>query len=174
LPEVFCTTVSDISCEPEVGPDYRNAGESSHSISGIPGCNDYLFHVCRMGIRLAYRVGGPAHVCGSDTPPTGDRRMVAEDLDQSDIIVASAGQVSCDLDGETVILSVASGLYFGLDPVGTFIWSRLQESRTVAEIRDDVMREFEVERERCERDLTDLLRQLAEFGLIEVERPPLD
>jgi hypothetical protein len=100
--------------------------------------------------------------------------MVAEDLGLSDVVVASAGQVSCDLDGETVILSVATGMYFGLDPVGTFVWSRLQQSRTVAEIRDDVTREFEVEPERCERDLADLLRQLAEFGLIEVESPVAD
>jgi hypothetical protein len=108
-------------------------------------------------------------------PKPGDREtMVAEDLDLSDVVVASSGQVSCDLDGESVILSLASGLYFGLNPVATFIWNHLQQSRIVAEIRDDVTREFDVESERCERDLMDLLRQLAEFGLVEVESPPVE
>jgi hypothetical protein len=97
--------------------------------------------------------------------------MVAEDLDMRVTVVASSGQVSCDLDGETVILSVANGQYFGLNPVATFVWNCMQESRTAAEIKDDVMREFDVESERCESDLLDLLKQLSEFGLVDVESP---
>ena len=83
-------------------------------------------------------------------------------------VVASPDQVSCDLAGETVILSLTNATYYGLDAVGTFVWALLRERRTVAELRDEVSRVYAVEREDCERDLVDLLRDMAEHGLVEV------
>ena len=94
-------------------------------------------------------------------------------LDMKSVVVAGPGQVSCDLDGETVILSVASGLYYGLDPVGTNIWNKLQSQRTVQEIRDELLREYDVDPERLERELLALLEQFAEHGLVDVEHPAL-
>jgi hypothetical protein len=83
-------------------------------------------------------------------------------------IVAAREQVSSDLGGEVAILDLKSGTYYGLDAVGARIWSLLQEPRTVEEIRDVLVREYEVDDERCERDLVALLQRLADEGLIEV------
>jgi len=44
----------------------------------------------------------------------------------------------------------------------------MREPTRVADIRDAIASEYEVELERCERDVLDLLRQLATEGLIEV------
>jgi hypothetical protein len=60
-------------------------------------------------------------------------------------------------------------VYYGLDAVGARIWSLIQEPRTVNEIRDILLEEYEVEPERCERDLLALLQKLADEGLIEVK-----
>ena len=84
------------------------------------------------------------------------------------IIVAIKEQVSCDLAGEAVILSLKDGVYYGLDPVGARIWSLIQEPRTLVEVRDAITDEYDVEPERCESDLLKLVRQLADNGLIEV------
>lgn len=83
-------------------------------------------------------------------------------------IVATKDQVSSDLDGEAVILNLKTGIYLGLDTVGTRIWKLLQESKTVKDILDTLILEYEVELERCERDLLALLQRLADEGLIEV------
>jgi hypothetical protein len=84
-------------------------------------------------------------------------------------VVAAKDQVSSDLGGEVAILDLKAGVYYGLDAVGARIWSLIQEPRTVNEIRDILLEEYEVEPERCERDLLALLRRLADEGIIEVE-----
>jgi hypothetical protein len=87
------------------------------------------------------------------------------------MVVATAEQVSTVLGEETVILQLEDDVYYGLDPVGTSIWQLLQEPRPVAEIRDRIVAEYDVDNERCERDLAVLLRDLAERRLIDVSEP---
>ena len=82
--------------------------------------------------------------------------------------MAAKDQASSDLGGEVAILDLKAGVYYGLDAVGARIWSLIQEPRTVNEIRDILLEEYEVEPERCERDLLALLRRLADEGLVEV------
>jgi hypothetical protein len=67
-----------------------------------------------------------------------------------------------------VVFHYDKGLYFGLNEVGTLIWNQVQQPRTVHEIRDAILREYEVSDEQCDRDLFALLRQLSEKGLLEV------
>ena len=86
----------------------------------------------------------------------------------SSTVVAPKDQVSSDLGGEVAILDLKAGVYYGLDAVGARIWSLIEEPRTVNEIRDILLEEYDVEPERCERDLLVLLRRLADEGLVEV------
>jgi len=83
--------------------------------------------------------------------------------------VAAKDQASSDLGGEVAILHLKAGTYYGLDVVGARIWSLVQEPRTVKEIRDVLVSEYEVEPDRCESDLIALLKRLADEGLIEVK-----
>lgn len=86
----------------------------------------------------------------------------------SSVVVATKDQVSSDLAGEAIVLSLATAMYYGLDQVGARIWELMREPTRVADIRDAIASEYDVELERCERDVLDLLRQLATEGLIEV------
>lgn len=83
-------------------------------------------------------------------------------------IVVARDQVFSNLDEEVAILGLKKGVYYGLNPVGARIWNLIQEPRTVAEVRDAILEEYEVELDRCERDLLALLENLAAEGLIEV------
>ena len=82
------------------------------------------------------------------------------------IVVAAKEQVSCNLAEEAVILNLKAGVYYGLNPVGARIWNLIQEPRTVDEIRDAILEEYDVDPDRCERDLLVLLRDLAAKELI--------
>lgn len=88
------------------------------------------------------------------------------------IVVASKDLVSCDLAGESVILNINNGMYYGLDQVGSWIWNTLKDPISVQDIRDHLIREYNVEAERGERDLLALLSELADEGLIEVKDGP--
>ncbi len=82
-------------------------------------------------------------------------------------VVASQEQISSDLAGRQVLLNIKSGVYYGLDPVGTRIWSLLQEPRQVSEIRDTLLAQYDVSPERLEHDLIALLGKLVDAGLVE-------
>ena len=73
---------------------------------------------------------------------------------------------SCELGGEAVVLNLDTGVYYGLDVVGTQIWKLLQEPRSLAELRDLVVDEFDVAPDRCEADLHPFVGLLNSHGLV--------
>jgi len=81
-------------------------------------------------------------------------------------VVASKEQASADLGDEAAILNLKDGVYYGLDPIGARIWKLVQTPRTVREVRDTLLEEYDVEADRCENDLIALLQQLAKNDLI--------
>jgi hypothetical protein len=84
------------------------------------------------------------------------------------LVVAVKENLSCALGEETAILQMRSGVYYGLDPVGARLWNLLVEPRTVEELRETLLAEYEVEPARCEEDLLALLEKLHSKGLIEI------
>lgn len=89
-------------------------------------------------------------------------------MDADTRVAAARDQVSVEVEGEAVILSLADGVYYGLDPVGARVWQLMEQPRTVAELRDAVVAEWEVDAPTAERDLLELLADLAARGLVEV------
>lgn len=83
-------------------------------------------------------------------------------------ICAIPEQLSSDMNGEAVILDLQSGGYYGLNEVGSFIWQFVQERKTIGEVRTAVLNEFEVAPDICDRDLTQLIKELESKHLITV------
>ena len=88
---------------------------------------------------------------------------------QDTVVAVTPSAVSADMGGEEIILNLTSGIYFGLDAVGARIWSLLKEPRSVANILETLLAEYDVESERCKADLLALLTNLSEAHLIEVK-----
>ncbi len=84
------------------------------------------------------------------------------------IVVAASEQVSCALGEEAAILNLKNSVYYGMNPVGARVWDLLKQPRSVAELRDTLLEEIEVDEERCGKDLLALLGTLQGEGLIEV------
>jgi hypothetical protein len=93
-------------------------------------------------------------------------------VSRNSTVVATRDQVSSDLKGEVAILDLKAGVYHGLDAVGARIWHLLQESKTADQLRDVLLQEYDVDADRCERDLLALLQRLADEGLVEAEDAP--
>ena len=85
------------------------------------------------------------------------------------IVSAIGGQLSADLEGEIVILHLESGVYFGLSDVGARIWELIQEPRSVGDVRDALLKEYDVDASRVERDVLALLSELASHKLVEIQ-----
>lgn len=84
------------------------------------------------------------------------------------VVVATSEQVSCPLGQESAILNLKNSMYYGMNPVGTRIWTLLKEPRSVQQLRDALLNEYDVDAALCERDLLDLLGKMKSEGLIEV------
>lgn len=83
--------------------------------------------------------------------------------------MASEDVVARDVGGEMVLLDLASGLYFGLDPVGSRAWERLSESAvTLGELTDVIEAAFYAPRDVIAADLERLIAQLTEKKLVEI------
>ena len=95
-------------------------------------------------------------------------------LTLNSVVSRTKEQVSCDVGGEAAVLNLANGAYYGLDAVGARIWNLLGVPRTVGQLRDTLLKEYEVAAEPCERDLWRFLSELAGEGLIEVRQGPLE
>jgi hypothetical protein len=69
---------------------------------------------------------------------------------------------------ETVLLDLASGTYYGLDPVGARIWELIGEEKTLGEICHVMLEEYDVSRVELEGDTLRLAEELKQQGLIEI------
>lgn len=70
------------------------------------------------------------------------------------------------VDDEYVILEVTSGRYFSLEEVGALIWEQLENERTTDELIDAVVSAYDVDPERAAADVTDLIADLVDSGLV--------
>ncbi len=101
--------------------------------------------------------------------------MLANDsLDPATILRSSRGPIATSVPGETVILDEASGRYFGLDGVGARIWELLERPIAFADLVQTVHDEYEVDADRCAQDISVLIEELREAGLVEMvdDGPP--
>lgn len=87
-------------------------------------------------------------------------------MNLTDKVTIPAQVMARQVGEETVILDLASGTYFGLDPVGARVWQLMGEGKTLSEICDTMLDEYEVTRDTLERDVIELAQELSAQGLI--------
>jgi len=85
------------------------------------------------------------------------------------VVVTARDQLSCDLTGEAAILDIKTGTYYGLDPIGARIWNLIQSPKPVKEVLGVLLEEYDVDTNRCEKELLELLQELDAKGLIEIQ-----
>lgn len=79
---------------------------------------------------------------------------------------ANESVVSADLDGETVLLNVETGVYFGLDPVGTEIWKVLETGATEEDVVSRLGEIFDVDSDQLREDVREFVSLLEDKQLL--------
>ena len=77
-----------------------------------------------------------------------------------------------NLQEESVILNLGSERYFGLDDVGTRVLTVLSTSDSIETAYKVLLDEYDVEAVTLRQDLLSLVEELAEHGIVTVERSP--
>lgn len=85
------------------------------------------------------------------------------------IVVAAEAQVSCEIEDEAALLNVDTGVYYGLDPMGAYIWRLLATPILVRTLQEQIAREFDADVDVVEKDVTDFLNEMLSAGLVELK-----
>ena len=81
--------------------------------------------------------------------------------------------ITRELDGETILLNLETGIYFGLDKVGTDVWRAIRTVGTLGEALDLVQSEYDVEPAVLRVDFLRLVDELLAKGLLQrADSPP--
>jgi hypothetical protein len=72
------------------------------------------------------------------------------------------------IEGESVLLNLKSESYFGLDKVGTRMWTLLTTSDSIQSAYEALLDEYDIGAERLREDVCDLIEKLIANGLVEV------
>ena len=73
-----------------------------------------------------------------------------------------------ELSGEVVLLNLQSGVYYGLDSVGSRVWQLLMESRGIEEVCAILLDEYDVDPDTLRADVERLVGELSDKGLVMV------
>lgn len=87
-------------------------------------------------------------------------------LDQ--VCIRASHLVATDMDGETVMMNVSQGTYFGLGGIGGRIWTLLTEPATVEHMVRTICSEYAVDEATCRVDVEQFLQELLTHGLVTV------
>jgi hypothetical protein len=87
------------------------------------------------------------------------------------ILVAADNQVSCDVDDEAALLNLDTGVYYGLNPLGAYIWKLVQSPIAFSVLLERLVDEFPDEQS-IEPDLQQFLDEMVSAGLIQLGRLP--
>jgi hypothetical protein len=85
------------------------------------------------------------------------------------IVVAAKEQISTHVDDEAALLNLKTGVYYGLDPMGAYIWQMLRAPISVRELEARMQQDYaDVNAEVVAHDLRVFLEQMLEAGLVEL------
>ena len=89
-----------------------------------------------------------------------------QNIGETTTVVASDNCISTAVDGETVILHQKNGEYYSVNEVGTLVWELIQRPTTLDEVSKEIASEYGVGRERCQRDVSDMLAEMLDENLV--------
>jgi hypothetical protein len=85
------------------------------------------------------------------------------------MLVTRCGEmIETEVDGELVALHVDNGTCYGFNGTATRIWGMIEQPRRLSELKQELLREFDVDPVTCEAQLKELLDELAADGLVEI------
>ncbi len=76
--------------------------------------------------------------------------------------------IHTDMDGETVMMSIEQGEYYGLDKTATAIWELLESDLTVSDICEKLCEKYDVEAQQCQSDTIPFIQDMAEHNVIKI------
>lgn len=91
-------------------------------------------------------------------------------IDQSITIRRNDDLISNEIDGEIVMMSIEKGNYYGMNNIGSRIWSLIEQPVRVSDIISSLTLEYDVSYETCAKEVLSFLRSLQNENIIEASK----
>jgi hypothetical protein len=92
-------------------------------------------------------------------------------LTPSTVVSRARGLVESEIDSEVVALNIETGTCYGLNAVGSRVWSLLAKPVRISDVCATLIAEYQVEPDTCEREVVELVDQLIVENLVVVKNP---
>jgi hypothetical protein len=86
----------------------------------------------------------------------------------TDKVAWSDDQVGATMGGDFVLMSVATGKYYGLDSISSEIWRRIEQPTPVTTLCSGLVADYAAQVQEVERDVLQLLNRFLRENLIKV------
>ncbi len=89
-----------------------------------------------------------------------------QEISLQDIYKPSDDVVAREIEGEFLLIPIAKGIgdmedeLYSLNESGKAIWDRLDGVKTLAEIKEELLRDFDAPAEQIEKDIVSFVREL--------------
>ncbi len=94
------------------------------------------------------------------------KKTEAPPLSPDSVVKVAPDVLFSEVQGEAVLLNVKTGTYFGLNQVGTYIWTSLEESVTLRVLQEKLVEQYEASPEQVWADLVALITDLHDRNLV--------
>jgi len=74
-----------------------------------------------------------------------------------------------EIDGETIMMSIDNGEYYGLNSVASRIWEILKTEPLFSELLDTLTSEYDIDKNQCETETLEFLNKHVTTKLIKIE-----
>jgi Coenzyme PQQ synthesis protein D (PqqD) len=100
--------------------------------------------------------------------PEKTKAAVTIEFKSDSVLQRDLDLIGVDMDGETVMMSVEHGAYYGIRGVGSRIWEMLEKPRQFNEIVTCVTDEYDVTREQATTEISEFLNTLSRNKLLKL------
>ena len=89
------------------------------------------------------------------------------------IIQRDPDVITAEADQDLIMVSIASGYYYGLSDVAREIWDAIERPRRIAQLVDDLTTIYQIDPFSCEQQTLSFLEALLDEGLLKVKNGPV-
>jgi hypothetical protein len=93
-------------------------------------------------------------------------------LTLNSIIQRSPEVIAAAADQDLVMVSIATGYYYGVSEVAREIWDAIGSPKKISDLVDDLTANYEIDSSSCEEQTLSFLNALLDEGLLQVKDAP--
>ena len=98
--------------------------------------------------------------------------MNAHMLTRNSVVQRDPEVIAAKADQDLIMVSIATGYYYGLSDVAREIWEAIEHPKTVSDMLNDLTMSYHIDASTCEKQTLSFLEALLDEGLLQVKDGP--